>query len=89
MKSVLEGFQNIFQDPDSKLTFISSVKARLRTKDDDPIYIKSYPYPYGLKDEVEKQINKMIDDGIIVPSKSPYNSPLWIVNKKLGIRRFR
>ncbi|GBP10271.1 Retrovirus-related Gag polyprotein from transposon HMS-Beagle [Eumeta japonica] len=52
----------------------------------------SYPYPMALKSEVEKQINKLLEDGIIRPSRSPYNSPVWIVDKKpdsLGNKQYR
>ncbi|KXJ82192.1 hypothetical protein RP20_CCG015177 [Aedes albopictus] len=44
--------------------------------------LKKYPYPQALKEEVERQINKLLNDGIIQPSKSPYNSPIWVVPKK-------
>lgn len=46
----------------------------------------------ALKKEVEKEINKLLVDGIIRPTKSPYNSPVWIVPKKAGAsgkRKFR
>ena len=35
------------------------------------------------KDEVNKQIEKMLKQGVIVPSISPWSAPLWIVPKKL------
>ena len=92
LQNILQEFPNIFQTPDSKLTFTTRVKASIRTADNEPVYIRSYPYPYGLKDEVENQIKKMLNDGIISPSRSPFNSPLWIVNKKLdasGKRKYR
>lgn len=37
----------------------------------------------SLKDEVNKQISELLANGIIQPSRSPYNSPVWIVPKKL------
>lgn len=37
----------------------------------------------SLKDEVNKQISELLANGIIRPSRSPYNSPVWIVPKKL------
>lgn len=89
---VLKNFPNIFQDPISKLTFTTKVKATIQTTDNNPVYIKAYPYPHCLKDEVEGQINKMLKDGIIIPSRSPYNAPLWVVNKKSdasGERKYR
>ena len=85
-------FKDIFQDPDSKLTFVSSVTATIDTKNDEPVYTKTYPYPYGLKKEIDRQFKKMLDDDVISPSKSPYNSPMWVVNKKLdasGQRKYR
>lgn len=41
---------------------------------------------------METQILKLLQDGIIRPSKSPYNSPLWIVPKKsdaTGEKKYR
>lgn len=35
-----------------------------------------------MREEVEKQIGQLLADGIIRPSKSPYNAPIWIVEKK-------
>ena len=34
-----------------------------------------------LEDEIERQVGKMLQEGIIDPSDSLYNSPLWIVPK--------
>lgn len=82
LTNLLTNFQDLFQPPDNKLSFTTKIKADIRTTDDNPIYSKSYPYPQALKQEVEKQINKLLNDGIIRPSRSPYNSPIWIVPKK-------
>lgn len=88
----LKNFKDLFQPPDSRLSYTTNIKAKIRTTDNEPIYSKSYPYPQSFKDEVTKQINKMLDDGIIRKSRSPYNSPIWIVPKKIdasGERKFR
>lgn len=68
------------------------MQAEIRTTTDDPIYTKSYPYPANMRAEVEKQIAQLLRDGIIRPSKSPYNSPIWIVEKKpdaSGTKKYR
>lgn len=83
LKNVLMKFQDLFQPADEKLPFTTRIKAEIRTTDNNPIYSKTYPYPQALKDEVERQITKLLNDGIIRPSKSPYNSPIWIVQKKM------
>ena len=37
-----------------------------------------------MKDIAENRVKEMKEDGIVVPSKSPYNSPLLLVTKKGG-----
>lgn len=80
--NLLNQYQDLFQPPDEKLTFTTKIRADIRTTDNEPIYSKSYPYPQAFKNEVNNQIEKMLHDGIIRPSRSPYNSPVWIVPKK-------
>lgn len=83
---------NLFSEPNEKLTYTTMVKGEIRTTTRDPVYSKSYPYPMALKNEVEKEIRKLLEDGIIRPSRSPYNSPVWVVPKKMdasGEKKFR
>jgi len=39
-------------------------------KDDEPVYIKNFWIPHSQKDEVEKQVDKLIKDKIVEPSVS-------------------
>ena len=53
---------------------------------------KQYRYPHDATDQVILQTERQYNSGIIGDSKSPYNSPLWIVPKKLdasGERKWR
>jgi hypothetical protein len=36
----------------------------------------------GVGNFVNSEVCKLLDDGIIRPSRSPYNNPLWVVDKK-------
>jgi len=36
----------------------------------------------GVSDFVNSEVKQMLKDGIIRPSRSPYNSPTWVVDKK-------
>jgi hypothetical protein len=48
-----------------------------------PIFVKNYSFPEVHRVEVEKQTEKMLKDGIIRPSMSPWNAPIWVVPKKV------
>lgn len=64
------------------LPFTTTIQATIRTKDEEPVYTKQYPYPYSEKEFVDNEIRKLLENGIIEPSYSPYNSPIWVVPKK-------
>ena len=85
-------FKNVFYTENSDLSFTHAVKHHIRTVDEIPIYQKSYRYPYHLKQEIQEQIQKLLDNKIIKPSISPYSFPVWIVPKKIdasGKKKFR
>lgn len=47
-----------------------------------PLSTKQYRYPPIHKEEIRKQIKKLLELKVIKSSNSLYNSPLWIVPKK-------
>lgn len=92
LRQIVSKYHNLFSAPDEKLTYTTRITGEIRTRTNDPVYSKTYPYPMSLKKEIEDQVRTLLKDGIIRPSKSPYNSPVWIVPKKLdasGERKFR
>lgn len=89
---LINKFPDIFHHADQKLSFTNKVKHEIKTKDEIPIHVKTYRFPHYHKTEVNTQINKMLKDGIIRPSQSPWSSPIWIVPKKAdasGIKKWR
>lgn len=76
-------YKDILHRPNQPLTFTNQVRHEIKTTDEVPVFTKSYRYPHIHKDEVQKQISKMLEDGIIRPSQSPWSSPIWVVPKKL------
>lgn len=83
LEEIVHTYPNLFKERNQKLTYTSRVQGEIRTTTNSPVYSKSYPYPMALKGEIEKQINELLNDGIIRPSKSSYNAPVWIVPKKM------
>lgn len=84
--------QEVIQKNGEKLTCTSATKHKILTTNDSPIYTKNYRYPHHFKKDIEEQIQEMLGNGIIRPSKSPYSSPIWVVPKKLdasGKRKVR
>lgn len=47
-----------------------------------PVALRPYRIPPALKSELERQIQEMLDSGVIRPSNSPFSSPLLMVKKK-------
>lgn len=76
-------YNHIFHLEGDKLTATDTVMHEIPTNSNKPINTKSYRYPEALKEEVNEQINKLIENKIIKPSNSPWNSPVWVVPKKM------
>nr|AAA28600.1 reverse transcriptase endonuclease [Drosophila virilis] len=70
-----------FSNRDEALPFNTAVIATIRTVDNEPVYSR-YPSLMGDSDFINKDVKQLLDDGIIRPSRSPYNSPTWVVDKK-------
>ena len=85
-------FPDIFHLNGEQLTYTNMIQHRIPTTDDKVIFKKPYRHPQTTEDEVRTQIEKQLDSGILKESKSPYNSPIMIVPKKMdasGKRKFR
>ena len=66
--------------------FTSTIEHAIPTPAINPhraIPLRSYRIPKIHKEEVLRQTEKMLDDGIIQHSSSPWNFPLLVVPKKL------
>jgi hypothetical protein len=79
---ILEDYSDIFFLPGDVLPCTNKVMHSIPTENNLPINTKQYRYPPAHKEFIKEQIQKYLRDGIIKPSDSPSNSPLWIVPKK-------
>lgn len=79
---VIANVNGVFADPNEALPYNTNVVATIRTENEDPVYSRLYPYPLGVADFVNKEIQDLLANGIIRKSRSPYNNPIWVVKKK-------
>lgn len=82
--SVCNEYRDIFYLPGDKLTSTKSIAHEIPLlQNAGPVHVKPYRIPFAQKEEVDRQVNKMLNDEIIRPSSSPFNAPILLVPKKL------
>lgn len=92
LEEVINKNREVLYCEDDNLTFTHKIKHKIRTTDNIPIHTKSYRYPKVFEEIVRNQVDKLLKDGIVRESISPYTSPVWVVPKKSdasGQKKFR
>lgn len=85
-------YRDIFYCENIPLSFTNQVKHQIRTKNEDPIYIRPYRHPPVQNEEIQRQVDKLLKDNVITESHSPWSAPVHLVPKKMdatGERKFR
>lgn len=67
---------------------IEGVTHHIDTDDQTPISLRPIGKAKASEEEVTKEIQELLKRGLIVPSNSPWASPMLIVKKKYGSNRF-
>lgn len=83
LKEAIYEYSDVFCLEDEPLSICPILKHSIRLYTNSaPINIRQYRNSKWESEEIERQVQKMLKDGIIQPSKSPYNSPLLLIKKK-------
>ncbi|KAJ0585794.1 putative nucleotidyltransferase, Ribonuclease H [Helianthus annuus] len=81
LTSLLQQFEEIFQPP-SSLPPSRTHDHSIRLSSSAPICVRPYRYPHVQKTEIERQVQELLNMGLIRPSTSAFSSPVILVRKK-------
>lgn len=88
VQALLTEFEDVFQEPQSVPPSRVHDHAIHLLPGTVPVNVRPYRYSPLQKDEIERQVAEMLQAGLIVPSISPFASPVLLVKKKDGSWRF-
>jgi hypothetical protein len=88
IQSLLVEFDQVFSEPTELPPQHQYDHAIALKHDAVPFNARPYRYSPTHKDEIERQVAVMLAAGIILPSMSPFASPVLLVQKKDGSWRF-
>lgn len=81
LENILRRHKQIFA---SEPGIIRTTQCKLIVKEHQPFFVKPYPIPQSKREAVNEEIQRMLRLGVTERSDSPYNSPLFVVEKKNG-----
>jgi len=84
IKDLLDSFPDVLSDKTGRTDLITH---KIRLTDEKPCSQPAYKVPDSLKPELEKEIQRLLDEGHIVHSDSDFCAPLVTVRKKDGSLR--
>ena len=86
--SLLNSYQDIFAENPKRPQRNNIIKHKIITENSMPAYQKPRRVPKAWEPEIDSQVNEMLENDIIRPSESPWNSPIILVKKKDNSTRF-
>ena len=86
--NLLKEFEDVFAKNPKRPKQVNNATHSIDTGGCLPVFRKPYPIPYAYTDDFNRQIDQMLENGIIRPSNSPWNAPVILVKKKDGSLRF-
>ncbi|XP_055865631.1 uncharacterized protein LOC129928743 [Biomphalaria glabrata] len=76
--NLLQEYADIFTDVPGKTTIINH---EIKLTSDKPTKSRPYPLPIHYRDFLQKEINDLLEQGIIEHSNSPYAAPIVLVKR--------
>jgi hypothetical protein len=79
--SLLYDYKHLFIIDDADIPLSNLPPVKIPLLDDKPVRIKPYRLPPLMDAELNRQVSKLCQAGILEPSSSPYSSPIFLVRK--------
>jgi len=81
LDQLLANYQEIFQDRPGRHNYFSY---QFKVIDHKPFRLKPYPVPFSRRPAIQRELNRMLDWGVIERSEAAYNNPILSVRKPDG-----
>ena len=85
LQSLLEEYHDVLRGTPGRTDMAEHV---IDTGDSRPIRLHPYRVPHAYRDEVDRQVTEMLEEGVVEPSTSDWAAPIVLVKKKDGSLRF-
>lgn len=82
IQALLQQFNSVFAEPQGLPPSRDCDHVIPLVEGAQPVSVKPYRYPPALKDEIEKQVQEMLHQGVIQKSNCSFASPVLLVKKK-------
>ena len=87
-RTVMSQFAPLFDEPHS-LPLVRDIDHKIPLKEGiSVVNVRPYRYAYFHKIEIERQVDKMLKNGIIRPSHNSFSSPVLLVKKMMDLGDF-
>ena len=88
LTNLISSYSDIFASPNGELGRTDRIRHTIDTGDARPIKQAPRRLPPYRREVIEQEIDKMLAQGIIEPSDSPWAAPIVLVSKKDGTTHF-
>ena len=75
-------YRHVFSRDDNDIGTTTVIKHQIVPKNDKVVYRRQYKHTEEQHQQIDKEVQKLLDSGVIKESMSPYNSPVLMVPKK-------
>ncbi|KAL4127301.1 hypothetical protein QTP88_011477 [Uroleucon formosanum] len=87
LRNLLESYSDCFAKSPMDLGSIDIADVPIPTISDDSISLPPYRLSLNERSELQRQVDELLQAGLIIPSNSSYASPAFLVNKAEGTKR--